>query len=947
MWTSASRVCQRDSIEPANRRVGAGMVATMDAGGLVERDRELSVVRDAIDAARQGAGRVIMIEGPPGIGKTSLLGAVRELAETAGLGRLLARGEPLEQRFAYGIVRQLLEPALSASADELSGVEGEAWRVLRGVSRSELDEEPGSGDVLHHGLYWIVAGLAERGPLLVAIDDAQWGDAPSVRWLAALARRLEELPVLLVVVARGGRSEVRGGLDALAAAAGAGRLKPEPLTPSAVRQLFETRLQAAIDAVVTRIAHNRTGGNPLLVGELIAELTGVVSAERVAAAAPPSIGRIVSGRLHGLDPGAAILAQAVAVLGDGVAVREAAVLAGLEPEAAAGLAAELIGADVLRDAPSLTFRHPLVREAVLDSLTIPLRRAAHHRAAVLLRESGAPRERIAAQLLAGERRAEPWAVEVLRAAAAEALDRGAPDVAVDLLARALEEPPPAEQRAEILAALGTAELHAGRPTGCERLREAIGLQPDPRERARLGLVLGIELAGMQREREAAITLAEALASVRGGDRELALRLEAHLAHAERYDLSGEAGSVARLARLAAGLAGETPAERLVLAMEAALRPPHDAAEAATFAARVQGAWNEQLVSLRAATGAVATYLYAGELERAQTFAETLLTDARRRSLAFAHARASSMVAMVAMASGRVADAEAALVAAVEIETYGMPRPAVAVLIEVLVEMDRLEEAATALETYAADRRLPGKMLLNPLLMARARLHAALHRPHDALNDLLELGRRYDAWGLAGRPLPPWRGLAATLLAAGGEQEQADDLVEEQLALARRWGGEHAIGVALRDLGTVQQDTDALTEAARQLAATPFRLDHAYALVELGAALRRKRRRAAATEPLTAGMDLAHRSGSSALAARARTELLACGSRPRRFARSGRDALTASELRVARMAAQGMTNRDIAQALFITIRTVTTHLGHTYEKLDIAGREQLAEKLADR
>ena len=525
-----------------------------------------------------------------------------------------------------------------------------------------------------------------------------------------------------------------------------------------------------------RVAHERTGGNPLLVGELIAALTGVASAERVAAAAPPSIGRIVSARLHGLDPGAAVLAHAVAVLGDGVAVREAALLAGLEPEAAAGLAAELIGADVLRDAPSLTFRHALVREAVLDSLTIPLRRAAHHRAAVLLRESGAPPERIAAQLLAGERRAEPWAVEVLRAAAAEALDRGAPDVAVDLLARALEEPPPAEQRAEILAALGTAELHAGRPAGCERLREAIRLQPDPRERARLGLVLGIELAGMQREREAAITLAEALASVRGVDRELALRLEAQLAHAERYDLSGEAGSVARLARLAAGLAGETPAERLVLAMDAALRPPRDAAEAATFAARVQEAWNEQLVSLRAATGAVATYLYAGELERAQTFAEALLTDARRRSLAFAHARASSMVAMVAMASGRVADAEAALVAAVEIETYGMPRPAVAVLIEVLVEMDRLEEAATALETYAADGALPGKMLLNPLLMARARLHAALHRPQDALEDLLELGRRYDAWGLAGRPLPPWRGLAATLLAAGGEQVRAGELV---------------------------------------------------------------------------------------------------------------------------------------------------------------------------
>ena len=931
----------------ARHRAGAGTLATMDAGGLVERDREVTMLRNAMDAARRGAGQVIMIEGPPGIGKSSLLGVSLELARTAGLRRLRACGEPLEQRFAYGLVRQLLEPAFSGSSGAFSGVESEAWRVLLGVSRSQLDEEPGSGDVLHHGLYWIVAGLAERQPLLVAVDDAQWADAPSLRWLASLARRLDELPVLLVVVARGGRTGRSGGLDALAAAARGHRLEPEPLTLSAVGQLFETRLQATIDPDAMRVAHDRTGGNPLLVGELIGALGGVATAAQLAAAAPPSIARIVSARLDGLDSGAGDLARAVAVLGNGVPLREAALLARIEPEAAAGLASELIGADVLEDLPSLGFRHELVREAVLDGLAVPLRRAAHHRAAALLRECGAPPERIAAQLVLAERTAEPWAVDVLRVAAAQALDRGGPDVAADLLARALEEPPPAEQRAEILAALGTAELHAGRPVGCERLREAIQLQDDPCERARLGLVLGLELAGMQREREAAAALAEALASASGVDRELALRLEAHLAHAERYDLSSKPESVARLARLAARVLGKTPAERLVLAMDAALRPARDAAEAATFAARVEEGWNEQLVSLRAATGAIAMYLYAGELERAQAFAEALLADARRRSLVFAHARASSMVAMVALASGRVADAEAALVAAVEIETYGMPRPAVAVLIEVLVEMDRLEEAANTLVSFAADGPLPGKMLLNPLLMARARLRAAVHRPDDALDDLLELGRRYDGWGLGGRPLPPWRGLAGTLLAARGEQERADELVQEQLELARRWGSQHAVGVALRDLGLVRQDTDALAEAARLLAATPFRLDHAYSLVELGAALRRNRRRAAALEPLSAGMDLAHRCGSSALAARARTELLACGSRPRRFARSGRDALTASELRVARMAAEGMTNREIAQALFITIRTVTTHLGHAYEKLGIAGREALAEELASR
>jgi DNA-binding CsgD family transcriptional regulator len=905
----------------------------MAAGGLVERDRELTVLGDAMRAAQHGEGRLIVIEGPPGIGKSALLGALLERAGPAGLRPLRGRGEPLEQRYAYGLVRQLLEPALSGP---FSGAEAEAARVLLGASRAE----PGSADVLHHGLYWMVAGLAEHEPLLLAVDDAQWADEPSLRWLASLARRVDDLPVLLVAAAR-------GGLVSLAGTAGAMVLKPEPLTPSAVGRLLADRLHAAVDPAAARLAHERTAGNPLLVGELLGALAGPATLEQVAAAAPPSIARIVNARLEGLDSGAGDLARAVAVLGDGVALREAAALAGIGTEAAAGLASQLIGVDVLRDAPVLTFRHALVREAVLDGLTALLRRAAHHRAAVLLRDLGAPLERIAAQLVVAERSAERWAVEVLRGAASEALERGAPGVAADLLARALEEPPPVEQRAAILAELGAAELHAGRPDGVESLREAIRLQDDRGERARLGLVLGLELAGMQREREAAAALAEGLASARGVDRELALRLEAQLAHAERYDSRGDPRAVARLARLAAGMAGETPAERLVLAMDAALRPASDAREAAALAARVEAGWNENLVSLRAATGAVATYLYAGELERAGRFADALLAHARRRSLVFAHARASSMVAMVALASGRVADAEAALVAAVEIETYGAPRPAVALLIEVLVEMDRLDEATTILAAYAADGPLPSKMLLNPLLMARARLRAALHSPAEAVEDALELGRRYAGWGLAGRPLPPWRGLAATILAASGERDRAHELVDQQLQLARRWGSDHAIGVALRDAGIVRQDPDTLTESAGLLASTPFRLDHACALVELGAVLRRTRGRADAIESLAVGMDLAHRCGGAALAARARTELLACGSRPRGFARSGRDALTASELRVARMAADGMTNREIAQALFITIRTVTTHLGHAYEKLGISGREQLAQELAER
>jgi DNA-binding CsgD family transcriptional regulator len=161
------------------------------------------------------------------------------------------------------------------------------------------------------------------------------------------------------------------------------------------------------------------------------------------------------------------------------------------------------------------------------------------------------------------------------------------------------------------------------------------------------------------------------------------------------------------------------------------------------------------------------------------------------------------------------------------------------------------------------------------------------------------------------------------------------------------GGRRGIGIALRVRGKVLGDLEVLGAAVETLAATRARLQHAIALVELGAALRRANRRSDAREPLREGLELAHRCGAAPLEDRARTELEATGARPRSAVRSGVDALTPSELRAARMAADGMTNREIAQALFVTAKTVETHLRHAYQKLGIEGRGGLAEVLAPR
>jgi DNA-binding CsgD family transcriptional regulator len=190
---------------------------------------------------------------------------------------------------------------------------------------------------------------------------------------------------------------------------------------------------------------------------------------------------------------------------------------------------------------------------------------------------------------------------------------------------------------------------------------------------------------------------------------------------------------------------------------------------------------------------------------------------------------------------------------------------------------------------------------------------------------------------------PWRGWAAEGLRRLDRNDEARALAEEELALARRWGAPHAIGASLRVLGLVEGNESGmglLREAVEVLAGSEARLEHARALVDLGAALRRANQRAEGRERLREGVDLARAVGAFGLVARANEEIAATGARPRRVLQTGLDALTASERRVAQLAAEGMSNKEIAQTLFVTIKTVEVHLSHAYRKLEINSRAQL-------
>ena len=301
--------------------------------------------------------------------------------------------------------------------------------------------------------------------------------------------------------------------------------------------------------------------------------------------------------------------------------------------------------------------------------------------------------------------------------------------------------------------------------------------------------------------------------------------------------------------------------------------------------------------------------------------------------------------------GNLAEAEAD--AHVALETG--PRPpgihaavALAVLLETLAERGELEAAEAANERYRLAEQFPTMLQGAWLLAARGRLRLAELRPAAALDDLLAAGELLFRLHSPSPTTAPWRSDAALAQLALGARAEARALAAEEVALAKAFSAPRALGVALRAAGLAEdgkRGIELLRQAVNVLEGSAARLEHARAMADLGAALRRTGHRAESREILRPALDVAHRCGALSLTERTRTELIASGGRPRRLVLTGLDSLTPSERRVAQLAAAGLSNRDIAQHLFVTTRTVEGHLTHAYQKLEITSREQLAAALA--
>jgi DNA-binding CsgD family transcriptional regulator len=337
-------------------------------------------------------------------------------------------------------------------------------------------------------------------------------------------------------------------------------------------------------------------------------------------------------------------------------------------------------------------------------------------------------------------------------------------------------------------------------------------------------------------------------------------------------------------------------------------------------------------------------------EALRRFAEAI-ADARRLGSLPHVLGLSCYRALVHLRVGQLGYAEAD--ARVALETG--PRPpgihgalALAVLLETLAERGELDAAEAEDQRYRLAEQFPTMLNGGCLLAARGRLRLAGLQPAAALGDLLAAGELLARLRSPSPTIAPWRSDAALAQLALGAERQARELAAEEVALARAFGGPRTLGIALRAAGLAEggkRGIELLRQAAGVLEHSAARLEHARALAELGAALRRAGQRAESRELLRPALDLAHRCEALALIERAHAELIAAGGRPRRLVLTGLDSLTPSERRVTELAAAGLSNRDIAQHLFITTRTVEGHLTHAYQKLDITSREQLPAALA--
>lgn len=933
-------------------RTGTGVRAEVGAP-LLEREEELAELELVVDRAFDGRGRVAVIEGEPGIGKSALVRAASAQARARGARILEGRGGELERQFSHGVVLDLFSPMVRTDPDRRERLSGLASAAAPIFSHEAGETVPTEPLALIHGLYWLTVELAEDRPLVIAVDDVPWADEASLRFLSYLAHRLEELPVAMLLTFRPPTSDESPAVSDLRNHADAVRIQPSRLSRSAVASVMEAHRVRPRPEVVDAW-WTATRGTPLYV-HVVAQRPEVALSGPSGEQASDMLVGSIRHRLHLLTDDERAVVEAVAVLGDQATRARLASVTGVQLDAVTVASRRLTDVALLEPTVPPTFVHPIVRSAVLGTIPLPARDALRRRAAELLAAEGAVVE-AGMHLLECDPAGDPSIVQVLRDAAARARANGDGAVAVAFLQRAMREPPAAP--AELLPELADAETSEGLPAGVRHWREAIEAERDPARRAALHLRLGhalIRAADWQAAMET-FTAGRELLGDAPADAALAASLEAGYvssAWVSRTNLEESEAIVDRLA----GADELTMEQRELVVSRGFIRASAAMGTAEENARRALAAVEDVPIETLVRAGQTV------ELTTGVLFTTDAL-DAGRQLLTSAidAVPRTGMVAKLGVYSycrawpeyviGHLNEAAADAQAAMKAHELGWETffPVAGGLLA-FIHLDRgdmaaAEEALAAVEAQGWTHR-SDHVIFVPL--ARGRLLLAHGDAQGGAASFLQAGEAANAIGMRTPGPAEWRSWAATALARTGDRARARDIAEEGLEIARAWGATWPLAIALRGMGMAaggRIGIDHLRESVEVARSSPSRLEEARNQVALGAALRRAGSLVEARRVLGDGMDLAHRIGAGGITRQARDEMRAAGGRPRRLATSGRDALTPAEHRVVRLVMEGRSNRQVAESLFVTPKAVEYHLANAYRKLQINGRGELARAITE-
>ncbi|MEV7981110.1 AAA family ATPase [Streptomyces sp. NPDC086519] len=880
-----------------------GQRVLRDRRTLYERDSQLAAVDEALaeltglgtDGAAPGdrpLGALLAFAGRAGIGKTTLLAEVRRRAAAQGCTVLSARGGEQEQRVAFHVARQLLQPRLAGAPEaELRASLG-SWYDIVGPALglcAPSEGAPPDQQGLRDGLDWVLTHLAvRRAPMVLVLDDAHWADPESLGWLAAFAPRAEQLPLLVVVAYR--PDELPEHADAFRGLPGRAGGRPhglEPLSADAVADLVRESLGEHADDAFCHECWAVTAGNPFEAVELTAKVhdRGLDPTEagapllRDLAAAVKGSGLIA--RLERLGPSAVRFAWACAVLGTEIHPSLAAAVAGLGHEEAADAADALRGARVLTGTETLEFVHPLIATAVYRAIPPATRVALHGQAAWCVTDDGQGATAAARHLLETHPEGDTWVVRQLRAAAGETLRAGAPDTARGYLARALREPPTAKERAAVLYELGSASLLTEPATTVNHLRAALQ-EPiaEPALRHHIVYRLSQVLAHSDRLAEASETLAREIAVT--GDARVRLRMlsEQFMWDAFRADEPDHPSRSRRLARLADRLRGRDLTERYVIGLRTwdAIQRGEPADVALHHAERALAGglgWAEADRGFEVPVLVALAFMYADRPDRTEELFAAGIADYERQGWRGGHLSfAYTLLGYVRYRRGRLAEAEDLARSGLRLaERVGPGTPAhwyaLGTLIQTLLARGRTDEAACLAEDHAFREPFPAAVVFPDAQTVYGELLLARGLTKDAAAELAAAGRRLEPRGIRNPSWCPWQ-LHLARAQSDEAPERALTTALDALTRARRFGAPSAIGQALRTAAEVSSGETRLAylrESVACLERSPAAYELACALVTLGTELH---------DPahLRRGLETAERCGADGLATTARTELAA-------------------------------------------------------------------------